>query len=219
MRIGHDRHPARGDGAGSSHFRAPCLARLPEAVAGGHTAGVRLFVALDVPAEAVEHLDRSVAAVRERHDEVRWVPCRRWHVTLAFLGEVDEPRVEPLSQRLARVAARHARPSLCFAGAGRFGSRVLWAGLDGDRQEVVRLAQSVGAAARKAGVPVDERVHRPHLTLARSRTTSLDLRPVVTALADYHGPPWVAGSFSLVRSQLGAEPHYETLQRWALCDG
>jgi RNA 2',3'-cyclic 3'-phosphodiesterase len=54
--------------------------------------------------------------------------------------------------------------------------------------------------------------------VARSRTTALDLRPIATALADYQGPPWVADSFSLVRSHLGAEPHYETLQRWPLGD-
>lgn len=182
----------------------------------GHTATVRLFVALDAPTEAVEHLERAVATVRERHGEVRWVPCGRWHLTLAFLGEVESARVEALAERLARVAARHSSPSVRFAGAGRFGSRVLWAGLGGERHEVVRLAQSVGAAARKVGVAVDERVHRPHVTLARSRTTSLDLRPIVTALAGYEGPTWVAGSFSLVRSHLGADPQYETLQRWPL---
>jgi len=180
---------------------------------------VRLFVALDVPGDAVHHLARAVAEVRERRPEPRWVPCDRWHVTLAFLGEVTEPQLDPLSGRLGRAARRHGRLSLSFAGAGRFGNRVLWAGVQGDREPLARLARSVSAAARRAGVPVEARVHRAHVTLARSRTTSLDLRPVVADLADYAGPTWRAESFSLVRSRLGPQPEYEVLASYRLGAG
>jgi 2'-5' RNA ligase len=129
---------------------------------------------------------------------------------------VADAALEPLGERLARAAARHPAMDLAFAGAGRFGSRVLWAGVHGDREQLASLARSAAGAARKAGVPVDERVHRPHVTLARGRTPSLDLRPFVTALRDYEGPVWQARSFSLVRSYLGAEPRYETLRSWRL---
>ena len=114
------------------------------------------------------------------------------------------------------MGARNQRLSLTFAGAGRFGSRVLWVGVRGDLAPLSRLAQSVGAAARRAGAPVDERAHRAHVTLARSRTTSLDLRPVVAALAHYQGPVWQAASFSLVRSYLGPQPRYEVLRDFRL---
>jgi 2'-5' RNA ligase len=177
---------------------------------------MRLFVALDVPDVAVEHLERAVAEVRVRHREPRWVPRERWHVTLAFLGEVAEPQLDPLSERLERAARRHEALSASFGEAGRFGSRVLWVGVQGDHEPLSRLAQSVSAAARKAGIPVDDRPHRPHVTLARGRTTSLDLQPAVTALAGYIGPPWRAESFSLVRSRLGPRPVYEVLAGYRL---
>jgi RNA 2',3'-cyclic 3'-phosphodiesterase len=180
---------------------------------------MRLFVALDVPGAAVRHLERAVAEVRERHREPRWVPSDRWHVTLAFLGEVEEPQLDALSDRLERAARRHQHLSLSFAGAGRFGNRVLWVGLRGDATLLGRLAASVAAGARKAGVPVDDRPHRPHMTLARGRTTSLDLRPAVTALTDYEGTPWRAESFSLVRSRLGPQPQYEVLAGYRLGTG
>ena len=177
---------------------------------------VRLFVALDVPRVAIDHLEDAVAAVRGQHSDLRWIPADRLHLTLAFLGEVREPALDPLSRRLDRVGARHQDMSLSFAGAGRFGSRVLWVGVSGDLTPLSRLAQSVVAAARKADVVVDERAHRPHVTLARSRTTSLDLRRVVAALADYAGPAWRAASFSLVRSYLGPQPRYEVLRGFHL---
>ena len=173
-------------------------------------------MALDVAEEVVQHLERAVAAVRERHPELRWVASRRWHVTLAFLGEVDDGRMEPLSARLARVAARYEPMSLCFGGSGRFGSRVLWTGLRGDIVQLGHLAASVASASRKAGVPVDERPHQAHVTIARGRTTSSDLRPPASALADYEGPTWQAETFSLVRSHLGPDPSYDTLRSWPL---
>jgi 2'-5' RNA ligase len=177
---------------------------------------VRLFVSLDVPREALDHLDLAVDTVRHQHAGVRWIPAARWHVTLAFLGEVPETTVEELDERMTRTAARHAPITLAFSGAGRFGARVLWAGVTGDREQLGRLVQSVAAAARRAGVAVDERVHRPHVTLARSRTASVDLRPLVDALASYEGPAWRSTQVHLVRSQLGAEPRYDVLRSWPL---
>ncbi len=177
---------------------------------------MRLFVSLDVPSVAIAHLDRAVEVVRREHPQVRWVPAERWHVTLAFLGDVDDQVRERIDDRLAHAAARHPPLSLSFAGAGRFGSRVLWVGVRGDRDELTGLARSVAAGARRAGVAVDERVHRPHLTLARSRTASLDLRPLVAAFADYAGPTWRSTQVHLVRSYPGPEPRYETLRSWPL---
>jgi 2'-5' RNA ligase len=177
---------------------------------------MRLFVALDVPDVAIDHLEAAVAAVQDEHRDLRWVPARRRHLTLAFLGEVAEPTLPALTGRLDRAAGRHHTLELRFAGAGRFGSRVLWVGVQGDREPLARLAQSVSAAARRAGVPVEERVHRPHVTLARGRTTSLDLRPMVAHLAGYEGPLWRAESFSLVRSLLGPQPQYEVLAGFRL---
>lgn len=186
---------------------------------GSRLADVRLFVSLDVPREALEHLDRAVDPVRHQHTGVRWIPASRWHVTLAFLGEVPESSAESLHVRLARAAARHASLALAFSGAGRFGSRVLWAGVRGDLDELRGLAQSVAAGARRAGVALDERAHRPHVTLARSRTTSHDLRPAVDALAGYEGPMWRSDQIHLVRSHLGPEPSYDVLASWPLGPG
>lgn len=179
-------------------------------------AGVRLFVSLDVPTEALDDLDRAVERVRGEQTGVRWVPLTRWHLTLAFLGEVPDATLGPLGQRLARAAARNAAMMLAFAGAGRFGSRVLWAGVTGDRKQLRELAQSTVAASRRAGVAVDDRVHRPHLTLARGRTTYLDLRPLVDALAAYEGPLWRGTQINLVRSHLGPAPRYDVLRSWQL---
>jgi RNA 2',3'-cyclic 3'-phosphodiesterase len=180
---------------------------------------VRLFVALTPPAEIVENLASAIAPVRLRAPGLRWTPTEQWHVTIAFFGEVSEDSVDKLTNRLRRTAARHPPLSLTFTGGGRFGHRVLWTAVHGDRDGLRALSDSAKAAARRCGLPVEQRPHRPHLTLARAGA-GVDLRPLVTLLATWRGLPWVAHQLQLIRSHLGAAPDgtalHEPIRHWAL---
>ena len=172
---------------------------------------MRLFAAVVPPPHALDDLAEVVGPVRAgAPPSLRWTPRERWHLTLAFYGEVDDARAGELAERLARAASRHRAPVLSLAGAGRFGQQVLWAGVHGDVEVVAGLAASAAAAGRRVGAVVDDRPHRPHLTLARSRGEA-DLRPLVAALSPWAGPAWTAGAVLLVRSALGARPVHEVL--------
>jgi 2'-5' RNA ligase len=180
---------------------------------------VRLFVALTPPPRVVEELLAATAQARGRFPELRWTPPEQWHLTLAFLGEVDDRAREDLVQRLGRAAGRHPPLRLSFGAAGRFGARVLWCRVLGDVEPLRRLAESVQAAARRAKLPVEDRPFRAHLTLARARGPA-DLRPPVAMLGDFSGSEWVASEMHLVRSHLGAGPgggaRHEVLEAWRL---
>jgi RNA 2',3'-cyclic 3'-phosphodiesterase len=180
---------------------------------------MRLFVAVTPPSEALDELSSATAAMRSACPELRWTRPDQWHLTLAFLGEVDDDARTDLAARLGRTATRHPPMRLALQGAGRFGDRVLWTRVTGDVVALRELAASVRAAARRARVDVEDRPYRPHLTLARGREGS-DLRPVVDALAGFAGRTWTAGELYLVRSHLGAGPgrtsRYEPLTSWTL---
>jgi 2'-5' RNA ligase len=178
---------------------------------------VRLFVAVTPPPPVLAEIGQAVDKLRSGHDEVRWTRPEAWHVTLAFLGEVGEERLPELTERLGRAARRHQPPTLAIGAGGRFGGRVLWVRVDGDRTPLSRLASSVAAAARRTGVPIQDRPFRPHLTLARSKGRApVDLRPLVQELRSYSGTPWTARELHLVRSHLGPEAHHEPLTSWPL---
>lgn len=177
---------------------------------------MRLFVAVTPPQDAIDELRSATAALRAGADGLRWSPPEQWHLTLAFLGEVDDRARLDLVARLGRVAARHEPCTLSLAGAGRFGQRVLWTRVHGDVDRLRRLAASVRAAARRARIAVEDRPYRPHLTLARARDGA-DLRPVVDALAGFVGREWTACELHLVHSRLGAGPaRHERHETWRL---
>jgi 2'-5' RNA ligase len=86
------------------------------------------------------------------------------------------------------------------------------------------LAERSDAAARRAGVAMEEhRRYQAHLTIARAREAG-DLRPYVEALAAFEGTPWQVADLALVRSNLpvsgvaGEQPRYEVVGSWPLGD-
>ena len=184
---------------------------------------MRLFVAIVPPSAVLDELDALVEPLRARRLDLRWTNREAWHVTLAFLGQVDEIAAARLLPRLERAAGQHDQMRLGFAGAGAFPAaaraNVLWSGLSGDRLALARLAESVAARARRAGAtPPDKgRRFQPHLTLARCRTPA-DVTGLVSALGGYQGQLWTADRLHLVRSRLGAteHPRYTSLASWPL---
>jgi len=185
---------------------------------------MKLFIAVSPPREALDELRTALTPLRNApgSDRISWAAPTGWHLTLAFLGEVGESVVPGLDERLARAAGRHAPCVLRLAGGGRFGDRVLWTGVDGDTAGLRRLADTVRAAARRAGaVAAEEQRFHPHLTIARNRGAAA-LRPFADGLAPFEGSQWTAAAIALIHSHQptpgvpGAQPRYETLRTWPL---
>ena len=184
-----------------------------------------MFVALRPPEEAVAHLDAFLEP-RRAAAGFRWTMPDQLHVTLAFLAAVEERRVEELTERLARAAARRRAFDTAIRGGGAFPNvsraKVLWAGLaldDHGRTELGRLATGCRAAANRSGIPVDGQRFRPHVTLARTGQPA-EVTSWVRLLDGYVGPSWHADRVELVASYLGegprGRPRYETVEHLTL---
>jgi len=183
---------------------------------------MRLFVAVLPPPEVLDELAATVASLRQQAPDLRWAGRQQWHLTLAFLGEVDERVLPELTTRLERAAGRHPARELAFAGGGAFPSarraRVLWAGFRADEKALATLAASVAAGARRAGAPPPDegRKYHPHLTLAHCRRPT-DVSGLVGSLTGFAGTGWTARSLVLMRSYLGGgPPRHEELAAWPL---
>lgn len=133
---------------------------------------MRLFVAITPPRSVLLEVRAAVDSLVRSNGipelgQLRWTRPDTWHITLSFYGEVDPEKLPDLSERLSRVAARTTPIELSLAGAGRFGPRVVWFGVQGQSDRLGRLAEAAGAAARRCHIRIEERPYRPHLTLAR----------------------------------------------------
>lgn len=134
---------------------------------------MRLFIALNLPDEVRRALHEATAPLREAVPRgVAWVRPEGLHLTLKFLGDVDDARAADVAAALRRVAAGHAAVRVSISGVGAFPSlarpRVVWAGVEATpRLEL--LQHDVEAACAALGFEVEGRAFRPHVTLGRVR--------------------------------------------------
>ena len=95
--------------------------------------------------------------------KVTWIPADRLHLTVRFIGEVDDVRAAAIREALEAT----------LAGAGAFPTggapRVLWAGVATGRDELLLAEREITLRLASIGVPADQRAYSPHLTLARVR--------------------------------------------------
>lgn len=154
----------------------------------------RLFVAIDPPPE----LKRDLASLCTDLRDVRPVASSNLHLTLCFIGEVDDPTADRIAEALARVSVPPFR--LTLAGAGQFRRRTLWIGVESN-PALLRLQASVAAELQRVGLPADPRPFQPHVKLARSARPR-SFRDFLEAHRTFRAEPFEVWRFSLVESRL-----------------
>lgn len=183
---------------------------------------LRLFVAIEPPAPLRRQLGALAAEIRKLGGraaaEVRWVSPENVHLTLQFLGNAPEERVDDVAAAVAGAAAASRPLALAVRGAGAFPNarraRVLWAGLTGDLEPLGALVKDLGARLAPLGFPPEERPFSPHLTLGRARDGAPGLAGALAAVKEVEVGTWRAGELTLFRSHLSPKgPTYESLLR------
>ena len=137
-----------------------------------HSKGmIRAFIAIDLPDDICAVLGNAQARLKRAHTGVKvsWTKIDNLHLTLQFLGYIEEESVEKIRGALEAVAGRHEPFELQVAGAGAFPDerrpRVLWVGCKADELKI--LAKSVQEATQPLGFQPEHREFSAHLTLGR----------------------------------------------------
>lgn len=133
---------------------------------------IRAFIAVDPSEDVVRNLSATVKSLEKRTTGFRWVRPEAIHLTLRFLGEIEEDLVATIDGRLAPLAGSFGPISLAAAGLGFFprpeNPRIVWAGLTGEIDRLADLQKRVQEAVEDLPVHQEkERDFTPHLTLAR----------------------------------------------------
>lgn len=137
-------------------------------------ATIRVFIALDIPAEARQVLSATVRQLQAAiPGGVRWVDPASVHLTLKFLGDIDPNLINSVFEAMLQSARGVAPFQLRLLGLGLFPNarqpRVLWAGVDGDLDPLKDLQKRVDESVSALGFSRERQPFHPHLTLGRLR--------------------------------------------------
>ena len=160
----------------------------------------------------------STQSMRSR--DVRWCAAEQLHITLTFLGEVEEADISDVCAAVVRASTEIAPFAVTLGGIGAFPSRgyprVLWAGVDDPQRGAARWVSAAAGGFEGLGFPRDSRPYTPHITLARSRSAAGGklLQRVVTQAAPRVEDALEVREVVLYESRLGpAGAVYEVVAR------
>jgi 2'-5' RNA ligase len=180
---------------------------------------MRLFIAIELPNEIRTQLMELQRVLRPLATGAKWVAPESIHVTLKFLGEVPEKRVNQIDSALAGLSWKPF--TIAVHGVGFFpgarSPRVFWAGMDAPTMQ--GLTEALDTRMEPLGFEREKRAFRPHITLARAKTSRLDAELVTAsaAFAERRFGSFVADRIYLVQSTLKPSGSvYTTIKKYPL---
>jgi 2'-5' RNA ligase len=182
---------------------------------------IRAFLAIDPPEEVLAEIGAIQSRLRKLiTGDFRWVRPEGIHLTLKFFGDIFPSGVAEIAGAVEPLASGEKPFSLSLAGAGVFPDlrrpRVLWLGMNGDVDRLIRFQTNLEQALQRIGFPREERPFRPHLTLARIKD-SRALKGLDHALEkgeEYTAGQFVASGLSLIQSELTPRGAVYTKLKW-----
>jgi len=189
----------------------------------GSGGGLRLFVALDLPAGHRREICCRADRLAGELPPARWVRADAMHLTLAFLGDTLPEQVAGLAEALTPAFAAVPALDLELAGGGTFPphrpARVAWVGITGPAELAALQRRVAGAAGAFLGRPPERKPFHAHVTVARPRRP-WDRRATERFAAAFEGrvgEPFTVGDGVLYRSELSPGGSiYTALERFPL---
>jgi 2'-5' RNA ligase len=136
---------------------------------------IRSFVAIDLPDVVKERLELVMEALRKQmpHADIRWSRSGSIHLTLKFLGNVEENDLPRIQEVLAQIAQRYPPFSFTIGELGCFPNlnrpRVVWIGVQEGQGVLVALQREIEESLAPLGFKPEKRAFHPHLTLGRAK--------------------------------------------------
>ncbi len=148
---------------------------------------MRTFIAIELPKEIKDFLSRLQEELKACGADVKWVAPENIHLTLKFLGEIDEKKLEKITGIIEETAQGKNKFQVCISSLGAFPKidfpRVIWVGVDTGDKEVKDIAKDLEEKIAKIGIPKEDRPFSSHITIGRTKS-SLTREGLVQDLKD-----------------------------------
>ena len=152
-------------------------------------AKIRTFIAIELPDELKQAVDKLIVGLKPFGPEVRWVRAANLHFTLRFLGDIEKDDIVKLGEHMQTHLSKLPSFKLRLAGLGCFPNlkkpRVVWLGCDGDMEMLKQLAFQVESVCEDVGFGKADKSFSPHLTIGRIKDPR-GLEPLIKRLAAVH---------------------------------
>jgi 2'-5' RNA ligase len=171
---------------------------------------LRLFCAIELPLVVREEAARRIEHLREQFPRARatWERAEKMHLTLKFLGDVEETRLQSVNKVVEATASAFQPFEMSIEGAGAFPPRaqvprVLWLGAKDDSNNLVVIQEKLKDEFARIGFKKEARAFHPHLTLARVRApeNAKELREEHERL-EFKTPSFIVEEIVLMQSEL-----------------
>lgn len=185
---------------------------------------IRSFLAFEIPSEIRDTVSSIYNGLKDKTLNIRWVKEENIHITLVFMGNVNEKDLDPMGKLLEKACNKYAPFLIRVKGVGVFSSlrspRVLWIGIDGDIERMGHFRDRIQKDLRRFGIKEEKRRFSPHLTVGRFKRgfNNIDrLRSLIEEYRDAISSDSMVRELVLFKSDLRPEGAvYTKLNSWAL---
>ncbi|MCX8030697.1 MAG: RNA 2',3'-cyclic phosphodiesterase [Thermodesulfovibrionales bacterium] len=158
---------------------------------------MRCFIAIDLPKEIKLQIQQLIKSISHLSHEIRWVPFENLHLTLKFLGEIDEKTINKIQQILKKVLGERTPFKISISGVGAFPNtkkpNVLWVGV-APSEELKLLFEAIDTSFVHIGFIREKRGYSPHLTIGRVKDHK-NISEVIKSFNEFQGKTF--GSFEV----------------------
>ncbi len=176
---------------------------------------MRIFIAIELPAEIKQNLIKIQSSFLDI--KARWVKPEHMHLTLVFLGEIEEKKLIEIEQVCHQAAKNFNKFNIEFSGLGAFPNfgqpHTLWVGIK--KSPVLQnLQQQISAGLIQKGFKIEKRPFQPHLTLARLKKQQ-DLTAIISKFKQPEFGKFQVSEFNIFASQLFSEgPKHQMIKKF-----
>ena len=179
---------------------------------------IRTFIAIELPVKVKQVALQIQNQLGESIEGIRWIKHENIHLTVKFLGNVEENRINDISAAVLNAVKGISVMNLKTGHLGIFPNekrpRILWLGVEGDVREFIQMSKNCESELAKLGYEKNARENRPHITVGRIRSSKKQ-KGLVNILKDIpiESIDFRADALNLMRSELNPnEVVYTILQ-------
>ena len=185
---------------------------------------IRSFLAFELPHEIRSGISDVSIDLRKSGLNVKWVNVDNIHLTILFLGNIEEDDIHPMEDSIGKICDKYSSFDISLEGIGLFPDirkpRVIWLGLGGNIDRMGNFRDDLQGILSPFGIKKENRAFKPHITLGRFRNPTGkngELGKYLTRYRSISSPVYTVNELFLFKSELKPSgARYTRINSWML---